>query len=147
MNPHIKGQIEKLLATLPKELHEEFEGEAEYMNGILSQVGSKDEAIDKLIYELSIARARLARSQRFMGSIGEILSENQTLFFHRDMGNAKDEKNGVTLQLISTEMTRLPAVKCKETGKTYMLNWEGICRLAVRCGVADDLVSIDEVEA
>ena len=147
MNPHIKGQIEKLLATLPKELHEEFEGEAEYMQGILSPLGSKDEVIDKLIYELSITRAEFARTRKFILSLGNILSENETLFRQRDMGTAKDEKNGITLELISSEMMRLPAVRCKETGRTYMLNWEGICRLAVRCGVAEDLISADEVQA
>lgn len=76
-------------------------------------------------------------SSDFVQSLGRFLGKTQILSFYTDMGTAGDEKNGITLELKSLEFTRSPAVFCKETGKTFILDWDAIVKIAVHCGVAE----------
>jgi hypothetical protein len=100
-------------------------------------VGKDDVALPDVLQALAEAREKSEELEQFMLRLGDFLAENEMLAFNTHVGTAKDEKNGIELKFSST-LHHAPTVECKKTGKTFMLSWQGIARLAVRCGVADD---------
>jgi len=137
MNPHIKGKLEKLRQSLPEDKRQEFDDEEAFISGVVDNTRNTDELVNALIRELTNARRKNREIKGFLISLGEVLPPNRIVGLHTAMGEAKDELNGITLQMSSTEFTRLPVITCNETKKQYVMNWEGICRLAIRSGVAD----------
>lgn len=136
-NPYYKGKIEKLRQSVPEEMRQEFDAEEAYICALFDQTNSEAELIDVLINALVEARQGQQIAREFMQILGEVLLPPTIIGFHTDIGIAKDEVNGITLRMSSTEGTRIPFITCIETQKQYMMNWEGICRLAIRAGVAD----------
>ena len=139
MNPHQKGMIEKLLTKLPEELHEQMKSESEYMLKVMSECGSQDELIDKLIYELAVARAHLHKQHNFIRSMGVVYDATglkEGVDLPKKFATARDFINDITLDMLWFEDTHNVGVLCAASQQYFVMNWESIARIAVRHGVA-----------
>lgn len=70
----------------------------------------------------------------FVESLGEVHGENY-LTFNNHVCNVVDKTNDIRLSLSSSLPMHEPMVTCQETGNVFVMNWEGIARLAIRFGV------------
>lgn len=67
------------------------------------------------------------------------------LFMSVHAGSAKDDENNLSFQLMQS-VSGEPMIKCVETGKTAVFNWQFLMEIAVAAGitVADKPVKKDE---
>ena len=139
MNPIHRGLLEKLLTKLPEELHEQMESESEYMLKVMNECGSQDELIDKLIYELAVARAPLHKQHDFIRSMGVVYDATglkEGIDLPKKFATARDFINDIALDMLWFEDTHNIGVLCAASKQYFVMNWESIARIAVRHGVA-----------
>lgn len=103
-------------------------------------VGKDNVNLFTVLYALAEEREAIKKHREFMCSMGRFLGGgggSDFLAFCTEVGTINDEKNGFSFVLLAT-LNGTPAIACKETGRTFVFLWEGLARLAVRCGVALD---------
>ena len=139
MNPIEKGMIEKLLNQFPEEHRKLMESEADFMLKIMTETNSPDELIDKLIYELAVARAHLHKQHNFIRSMGVVYDATglkEGIDLPEKFATARDFINDITLDMLWFEDTHNVGVLCAASQQYFVMNWESIARIAVRHGVA-----------
>ena len=90
----------------------------------------------KALSELYDERQTVRNLRDFIGSAGKIYGPNN-LFLRTPIGDAEDAGNNIDLEMSCIEPMRAMAVRCKQTGKMFVMDWSAVCHIAVRNGVAE----------
>lgn len=113
----------------------------------LKEAHEKALCIEQLIVDIEILysetlsalydeRQTVRNLRDFIGSAGKVYGPNN-LFLRTPIGDAEDVEKNIDLEMSSIEPMRAMAVRCKQTGKMFVMDWSAVCHIAVRNGVAE----------